>query len=222
MFSSPFPKEIGFAAIQRCDQVGKELFGQLHSAEQQLLADSASDKRRNEFSLGRIAAHQALSQLDHYYSEFPILRGQKGQPLWPTGIVGSITHSKDWAIAAVGRTEHSRALGIDLQTLDRVLRVDISRHLCVAEEVAWLKEDEERYNERLLCLFSAKESIYKALFPLEELFLGFKDVSVRWEHSRQVFIARLKKDFGCSIKADQLTEVGCMLKQGYVFTYVHI
>jgi len=58
------------------------------------------DTRRKHFYLGRTAAHNAISSLLGQ-DKTPILKGKRGEPIWPEGIIGAITHTGKIAIAAV-------------------------------------------------------------------------------------------------------------------------
>src|SRR4051812_19673514 len=71
--------------------------------EERLVA-SASDKRRRDFALGRACAHQALAALG--FDDGAIAIRQNGAPLWPTGVLGSITHTHGYAAALVGEARH--------------------------------------------------------------------------------------------------------------------
>ncbi|MEV0387447.1 4'-phosphopantetheinyl transferase superfamily protein [Nonomuraea sp. NPDC050643] len=134
-------------------------------------------KRRREFTTVRACARRALDRLGH--PPVPIVPGERGAPRWPAGVVGSMTHCEGYRGAAVARTSVMRTLGIDAEPHaplpDGVLEV-VSlpaerRHLeilaAVSPEVHW---------DRLL--FSAKESVYKAWFPLTRRRLGFEDALI--------------------------------------------
>jgi 4'-phosphopantetheinyl transferase EntD len=158
--------------------------------EEEALLASAIEKRRREFATGRRCAHAALQQLG--YPPGAILRGSRGEPLWPEGVVGSITHCDQYRAAAVARSEEIVTLGIDAEhdaalpdgVLEQIARPEELGALCLLQadspEVHW---------DRLL--FSAKESVYKAWFPLTARWLGFEDVSVLLSPSAHTFLARL-------------------------------
>ena len=69
--------------------------------EEPLIAKSVA-KRRNEFITVRYCARLALEELG--VPPVPILKGEKGEPCWPDGVVGSLTHCEGFRGAAVGRT----------------------------------------------------------------------------------------------------------------------
>jgi 4'-phosphopantetheinyl transferase EntD len=73
----------------------------------------AVDKRRREFATGRNCARVALGRLG--VPPVPIVRGERGAPVWPPGIVGSITHCDGYRAAAVARDRDVLAVGIDAE-----------------------------------------------------------------------------------------------------------
>src|SRR6267143_829697 len=85
----------------------------LHALEEQSLGPRAVERRRVYFSMGRAAAREALAELGIY--GIAIERGPSGEPLWPDGIVGAISHAGDVAIAIVGRQNDYAGLGIDAE-----------------------------------------------------------------------------------------------------------
>ncbi|AXI77346.1 4'-phosphopantetheinyl transferase family protein [Peterkaempfera bronchialis] len=150
----------------------------------------AVDKRRLEYTTARVCARRALSQLGLPPS--PIPSGPRGEPLWPPGVVGSITHCEGYRGAVVGRSAEIATLGIDaephLPLPDGVLeaislpdeRTRLRELTASVPEVAW---------DRLL--FSAKESVYKAWFPLAKRWLDFDDALITADPGSGTFSARL-------------------------------
>jgi 4'-phosphopantetheinyl transferase EntD len=137
----------------------------------------AADKRRREFTTGRHCARIALAKLG--VAPAPILTGERGAPRWPPGIVGSITHCDGYRAAAVARASAVMSIGLDAEpnaplpggVLDLVSlateRPRLAALAAVAPGTCW---------DRLL--FSAKESVYKAWFPITRRWLGFEEADV--------------------------------------------
>ncbi|MEV8569383.1 4'-phosphopantetheinyl transferase superfamily protein [Streptomyces sp. NPDC051322] len=146
--------------------------------EEEALLVKAVQKRRQEFSTGRRCARAALAA--HGLPPAPILPGPRGAPLWPDGMVGSITHCAGYRAAAVARATDIAALGIDAEPTEPLRDPGVLALLTDAEEraaLAGLKlRQPETPWEKLL--FSAKESVYKAWFPLTGEWLGFHDAHV--------------------------------------------
>ncbi len=166
------------------DPPGATLFPQ----EEPIVAQ-AVEKRRREFTAGRYCARTALGKLG--IAPAPILTGERGAPRWPPGIVGSITHCDGYRAAVVARASDVTAIGLDAEpnhplpggVLDIVsLATERTRLAALAAAgpgICW---------DRLL--FSAKESIYKAWFPLTRRWLGFEEADVTIE-TDGTFTARL-------------------------------
>src|SRR5947207_7559339 len=82
-------------------------------AEELALVGEAGDKRRREFAAGRACARLALERLGR--SNGPVLRGSNREPVWPDGVVGSITHTAGYCAAAVTEASCVLGLGIDAE-----------------------------------------------------------------------------------------------------------
>lgn len=158
--------------------------------EERALVTGAVDKRRREFATARECARTALAELG--VPPVPILRGEHGSPMWPEGIVGSITHCAGYRAAAVAYATEITTIGIDAEPnsplpsglIDTIsLPLERSQLQLLATEradVCW---------DRLI--FSAKESIYKAWFPVTRRWLGFEDVVVAISEAEATFDVRL-------------------------------
>jgi len=154
------------------------------------IVERASDKRRREFTAGRECARIALGKLG--VAPVPILIGERGAPQWPPGIVGSITHCAGYRAAAVARASDVAAIGMDAEPghpLPRGVLDVISLPAERARLAALARERPAVCWDRLL--FSAKESVYKAWFPLTGRWLGFEDADVTTSPDGS-FTARLR------------------------------
>nr|WP_051835928.1 4'-phosphopantetheinyl transferase superfamily protein [Streptomyces sp. NRRL WC-3549] len=160
-------------------------------AEEEALVRDSVESRRREFTTGRHCARTALGSLG-FPSDRPILSGKRGEPLWPGGVRGSITHCRGYRAAAVARAAQVASVGIDAEP-DQPLPDG------VLEAVA-LPEEEVRTEELLLghpgvhwdrMLFSAKESVYKTWFPLTHRPLEFDDAVIEIDPVGGTFSARI-------------------------------
>lgn len=153
--------------------------------EEEAVVARAVDKRRREFATGRRCARLSLAALG--LPAVPLLPGPRGEPRWPAGVVGAMSHCDGYRVAAVARSTDLAALGIDAEPAarlpDGVLeavslpeeRADLVRLGRTAPHVPW---------DRLL--FSAKESVYKVWFPLARRPLGFEDARLRFAWERDL------------------------------------
>jgi 4'-phosphopantetheinyl transferase EntD len=109
-------------------------------------------------------------------------------PIWPDGVVGSITHTGEFAAAAVSWAADIAALGIDSeQIIDNATARDIAE-ICMVDEMSLFSGVHgPSIPEFCTFVFSAKESVFKCLFPITRKFLEFSDVritSLDWNRNR--------------------------------------
>ena len=141
------------------------------------IVERASDKRRREFTAGRECARIALGKLG--VAPAPILIGERGAPQWPPGTVGSITHCDGYRAAAVAHASEVAAIGLDAEPHDALPRgvLDVISLPAERARLAVLAGEWPAVRwDRLL--FSVKESVYKAWFPLTGRWLGFEHADV--------------------------------------------
>jgi 4'-phosphopantetheinyl transferase EntD len=148
------------------------------------------DSRRLEFTTARACARRALQALG--LTPTPILRGHHREPLWPPGVVGSITHCAGYRAAAAALNSHMLCIGIDAEVHES-LPAGVMQRVSLPQERAWLAmAPPEVCWDRVL--FSAKESIYKAWFPLTQRPLGFEDASVCFQPLAGTFRVELRTE----------------------------
>ncbi|MEU6576574.1 4'-phosphopantetheinyl transferase superfamily protein [Streptomyces sp. NPDC046805] len=145
--------------------------------EEEALMARAVPKRRREFSAVRACARRAMEKLG--VAPQPIVPGESGAPRWPAGLVGSMTHCDGYCAAALARATDLASLGIDAEP-DGPLPPDVGSYVFLPTESARLRRLAEEHPavhwDRLL--FSAKESVYKAWFPLTGKWLDFAEADI--------------------------------------------
>ncbi|HTV18929.1 MAG TPA: 4'-phosphopantetheinyl transferase superfamily protein [Polyangiaceae bacterium] len=148
-------------------------------AEEVAAVDKAVLSRRQQFTAGRTLARQAWQRLG--LTPAPLLSDAQRVPVWPRGIVGTITHTHTWCAAAVARQGEVAALGADVE-LATALELNLWDRICRPEERAFLQALREPLSGLLAkAIFSAKESIYKALYPNVRVFLDFQGMHIALE-----------------------------------------
>jgi 4'-phosphopantetheinyl transferase EntD len=148
--------------------------------EQQLVANAVAS-RRAEFFSGRHFARSALHHINCL--DAPILRGEKGNPLWPENVLGSISHDLGQVIVAVMAASSHRGIGIDL-VLDSG-RVDSSLEYLIARPDELNSLSQVAADVQVLALaFSLKESVVKAISPTIDCYLDFMDIDLSLKHGR--------------------------------------
>lgn len=168
--SSLFPPEVA-CAILRITSPHPTLHPLEHAA-----VERAVVHRRKEFAAGRACARDVLRQLG--IADPVVLKNPDGSPAWPQGIVGSISHSREWCAAAAAPANLLRGIGIDIETIKRVTPT-IARKIMTEPEIRMLDKADPQEAQTLLCLiFSAKEALYKCLYPVWGKRLGFHDAVI--------------------------------------------
>jgi 4'-phosphopantetheinyl transferase EntD len=190
--------------------------------EEEAVIRKAVEKRRLEFTAARHCARAAMARLGQ--RPVPILPGARGAPQWPPGLVGSMTHCAAYRAGAVAHASDMITLGIDAEEHE-VLPPGIHDLVTIPEERRELDS---------LCaiapgvcwdrvLFSAKESVYKAWYPLMNCWLGFEEAHVTIDPARGVFTAQLLVS-GPAIKGKRLSEFGgrWLVQDGLIITAIAV
>jgi 4'-phosphopantetheinyl transferase EntD len=171
------------AGVAVAESFGDEPEADLHPEEAAAVA-GAAERRRREFAAVRACARTALAALGVPPVAVPPDVGAekawaRRAPVWPEGVTGSMTHCDGYRAAAVTRRDVLAAVGVDAEphgrlpdgVLDRVTlgaeRAMLAALAAESEDVAW---------DRVL--FSAKESVFKAWFPLAQRWLSFEECRV--------------------------------------------
>lgn len=197
-------------------------------AEEPIVA-RAVEKRRREVTNARSCARRALRELTGEQAPDPaILRGERGEPLWPAGVVGSITHTAGYCAAVVGTAGEVRSVGIDAEQ-HGPLPDGVLAHIAFGpelDELAELAGSDRRSDaeppvhwDRLL--FSAKESVYKAWYPLTRRWLGFEDAVLHVVPAERAFHATIQID-PTTLDGPPLTELSgrFLARDGLIVTAI--
>ncbi len=157
---------------------------------EEALITRAVPKRRREFAMGRHCARQALAALG--VLAFPLVHAESREPIWPPGIVGSLSHTAGLVAVAVAKQSAYASLGIDVEP-EEGLSAEIEEKIATAEERAWLDQfpDGER-GVMARVIFSAKECFYKCQHSVSQTFMGFQDASTTFDNDR--FVVTFRKD----------------------------
>ncbi|WP_339859954.1 4'-phosphopantetheinyl transferase family protein [Pseudohongiella acticola] len=161
----------------------------------------AVQKRKAEFIAGRYCAREALMQLGNNPAN-TVGIGANREPIWPQGLVGSITHTHDYAAAVVAYHDAVRAVGIDSETwIGRASAANVRQQVLTSHERnAGCQQSFESSSHYLTLVFSAKESLFKCLFPLVNRFFDFHAAiitpDVPGSHKNGAFEFELTEDLG--------------------------
>lgn len=130
----------------------------------------AVDKRRAEYLAGRWCSHRLLA---HFGVAGAVTRMPERAPCWPEHIYGSISHTKNRAIAVAVHSQYPWRIGVDIEHFDARVMHDTMHEIVTAEEKAWLEHLGKEIEWGVLLAFSAKESLYKALWPELRCWIDF-------------------------------------------------
>jgi 4'-phosphopantetheinyl transferase EntD len=137
----------------------------------------AVEARRLEYAATRCMARRAIAELGFGGPMTELLNHADRSPIWPNGVVGALTHSGGFCAVAVARRTHYRGLGLDAEC--GLPSPEVEPRILTQSELAWLAlfapADRARFCK---VLFSAKESVFKAQFPVFKRQLEFCDVEL--------------------------------------------
>lgn len=178
------------AAVAACESREDIRDSPLYLEEEALLG-RATSARRLEFATVRACARTALASLG--LPPAPILPGPLGAPIWPAGVVGSMTHCPTYRAAAVAHAADVSSLGVDAEP-NEPLPHEVLSLIADDGEQAWIAgltmARPQVSWDRLL--FTAKESVFKAWFPLTQRWLDFGQATVTVDPDGHTFSARLR------------------------------
>lgn len=178
---------------------------QLFPEEERVVMSSVAE-RRAEFATARGCARSAMAELG--LQPIPIPKGLKGEPQWPDGIVGSITHCHGYRAAAVGRRNEIAGIGIDAEphlSLPAGVVYDIAlpEERSAMSELARFRSDV--HWDRIY--FSAKEAVYKTWFPLARTGLDFQQCRLCFDPWGDTFKVEIRT-FGPPTKPTLSASIG--------------
>lgn len=211
---SPFEPPIAFS-LKSSQDLSKE---SIYIEEDEICSNSLSEKRKIQFTLGRLAARSAL-QISGYTEVFPLLKGSDGEVIWPSGFVGSLSHTGDIAVAAVTKKNISSGLGIDIEPAFSARDIKIFDRILVERERAWVHKGKNQSDTfyRGLRIFSAKEACFKAFFTATSQKLGYKDAVFSWIDDSSTLQGTLQKDTNVFPKGFTFTCIS-LLDKGYILS----
>lgn len=160
----------GLCVAMRIPEDGRAMYEAL-PIEERVVGASFGDKRRRTFAAGRTVLRYALGQLG-VELKTPLLRDDRGAPVLPDGVLGSLSHKETFACALVAKALPRLHIGVDTERLGAVRAEHASLILTQREEKRL------RTPHDWVLALSLKESLYKALDPFVHRFVGFKEVEV--------------------------------------------
>jgi 4'-phosphopantetheinyl transferase EntD len=137
----------------------------------------AVEKRRFEYYATRQLAHEAFRSLG--VPVVPVLNRQDRSPIWPSGVIGTLTHTAGWCAVAVALPQPACvSLGLDAERAYD-MSTEVARRVLTDLEFQRLSSlSPSEFQSRATLCFSAKEAVYKCLFPFVQRYIGFEEVEI--------------------------------------------
>jgi len=134
-------------------------------------------KRRAGYFFGRLCAQAALAPLGLAHAQ--VGSGAMGAPLWPAGVVGSITHTSRRAAAIVLRATACHGAGIDIENVADAQSLQAMQGTVISPgEAACLRTCAHDTGILMTLVFSAKESFFKAVSGAANRYFDFDALAV--------------------------------------------
>ena len=190
---------------------------QLSHEEQRISDVFKQEQSKVTFRSGRAAAKSALEKLG-IANPPPVLRGERREPLWPEGVVGSITHDRGVSLAAVAWQQQVAGVGVDLLYVGEKDFLPHRRKFCTETEKQWLQTlgaDESRF---VAALGSMKESTFKAIYP--QIKKPFWFHAARFEPQGSVFRGTLLRDLSPAYPRGYSFDARIAFLKDYVLSFV--
>jgi enterobactin synthetase component D len=170
-----------------------------------------SPQRYNEFLAGRYCIHKAMNL------NSLVGISEKGTPNWPKGYCGSLTHSNGYVSVTIGKTENFKSIGRDSETIfNKKTAQSLEKLILNSKE---LKVNKMGYEEFLTLVYSAKESLFKALNPLTGTFFEFLDVEIfNYCAENRSFMLKLNKNLNKDYQTGTIFKGHFEFKLGFVHT----
>ncbi len=161
-----------------------------------------SPSRRDEFLRGRYLCHHVLNRNASSQENLIIQKSDNEFPIWPTGFVGSLSHKKSIVGCLIGGSSRFQSMGLDIETLEK-FHMGLMPKICNEEEYSYVTDI-----EALAIIFSAKETLFKAIYPLGKIFFYFHDARiVDFNTKEQQITFELKKDVAKNFATSQKVTV---------------
>jgi enterobactin synthetase component D len=182
------------------------------------LKNTFSHERKAEFIAGRYCAVKILNSIGIIKKD--IFSNEDGTPNWPTDILGSITHAKNYVSVSISNNPNLLGLGRDSEFIfSKTLKKEVGSTIVQNGEMDYSKGFSEE--EFITFVYSAKESLFKALYPLTKTFFDFDEVEMNGLDEKY-FKIKLKKPLNKIFRAGQIFKGTYFFEKNLVHTGVDI
>lgn len=184
-------------------------------SEEKAICEDYEPRRLEEFSKGRYCAHQCLEVLNKQQA---VGKRPDGSPIWPEGIIGSISHSQNLAGAMLSNKRTHASLGMDIEQIGRITP-DLWPVLFGTYELKLIGDQPlELQNRFSTILYSLKEAFYKMQYPITKEGMESKDLQIHFGENDKINFTPNKT------VSDKLYEFNTVInyeiKEAFVISYV--
>lgn len=177
----------------------------------------AVDKRRAEFLAGRALARLGQSLLG--LGVGPVLSGKDRAPIWPQPVVGSISHSRGRCACLVMPRAKGVLPGLDIEAIASKAALEAILHGTVTpKDTLLLNQAGDLATAATLC-FSAKETLYKSLYPEVRRFFGFDHAQLCDLPDKNTLRLELTQDLGARYQAGMQFDIRYETRGSHVLTW---
>ncbi|NQZ20700.1 MAG: 4'-phosphopantetheinyl transferase superfamily protein [Colwellia sp.] len=178
------------------------------------------EKRQSEFLAGRMMARSALALLND--DKFTVDIGENRSPVWPNNIVGSISHSAEMALCIVSDKCACRYVGCDIEPfITCTTQSEISNSIINSDEKTLIKNSQLESGVAFTLIFSAKESLFKALYPYVKCYFDFRDAEVfDIDTHKNEFKIKIIKGLSCDLSEGTQFSGHYTLNEKHVITFI--
>jgi len=145
--------------------------------------------------------------------------GADRAPVWPDGVIGSLTHSRTLCLAVAGQAGALSGIGIDLEPATSLERNLWDSILLPEEQIDLMRAPAAQRGLLAKMIFSAKEAAYKAQYPTSRTLFGFEVMVIAVMDDR--FVA-LFRDPIPPFVAGQRIEGRIITTEGHIVTLAHL
>lgn len=184
------------------------------------ILDTSTARRKSEFLAGRYASQLVLSAIKKNYSYQKVEIGKYKEPIFPVDILGSITHNNNIAICVATESKNVNFLGIDIEPIiSKLDLLAIQDKIYTYEEFRLVKDLGVDCFLAATCIFSAKETIFKAFFNNLQNKIDFNNFKLYKTYTKGNTIImkfHLKKEY-CTVMRDVLVKAKIYKKNVITF-----
>lgn len=176
----------------------------------------AVEKRQAEFLAGRLLAAAAQTALGRHPVQIGI--GPDRAPIWPVGLAGSISHSGD-ICACLLMTKDQGLPGIDVERIARGSALKAIMEATLADGDAELLDNVENIATVATLCFSAKETLFKSLYPLVGRFFGFECARLAAVPTGNQLYLQLTEDLTSTLTCGMMFDISYKRYASHVLTW---